>query len=282
MHIGAPIVLDDNLPNASDDVSSLTQRVDAALHDVTLNFPTTDDANRVLTVSTLLAEVFGGFRPLHSPDPPLAEQVRLAQRINIVAAQRLQFDPPMGSRIDQFMARLNAFDETTRRCRIAANDVQMNTAVSGGVWFVVRELLIAAFAGPLALWGRLNHWLPLRLARLLAVRISHTPDEPATNTMVAGLVLVLGFYTAQTMLVGWGFGLLVAILYAASLPLSATWDFRYADRRRRAMARVRTYLRFRREPAFQRELLGEFTWLRAEALALNSTVDQAASREFST
>jgi hypothetical protein len=97
------------------------------------------------------------------------------------------------------------------------------------------------------------------------------------NTIVAGLVLVLSFYAAQTTLVALGFGPTAAALYAASLPLSATWDIRYADRRRHATARVRTYLRFRREPALHRELLGELTWLRAEALALNAAVDQAAA-----
>jgi hypothetical protein len=152
----------------------------------------------------------------------------------------------------------------------------MSTNVRGGAWFVVRETLIAALAGPLALWGRVNHWLPLRLARSLAVRRSRTPDEPATNTIAAALVLVLGFYAAQTALVTWGLGWMVGAAYVASLPPSATWDFRYADRRQRASARVRTYLRFRRKPELQQQLLTELMWLRNEAIALNSAVDHAA------
>jgi len=91
-------------------------------------------------------------------------------------------------------------------------------------------------------------------------------------------VLVLGFYAAQTALVTWSLGWMVGLAYAVSLPPSATWDFRYADRRRRASARVRTYLRFRREPPLQLRLLAELTWLRSEAAALNDAVDQIPCR----
>jgi len=274
MTVGAPIILGRDTPNAHDDVMALTGRIDAGLRSVTLNFHTHDDASEVLSVSTLLAEVFDEFRPLQAPDPPLSATVRLAQRIAAIAERIPQIDPELARRINHFRARMTAFDAKIREYAIAANDVQMNTTVGSGAWFVVRETLIAAVAGPLALWGRVNHWLPLRLARSLALRRSRTPDDPATNTIVAGLVLVLGFYAAQTALVTWSFGWVVGAIYTLSLPPSATWDFRYADRRQRATARVKTYLRFRREPGLHQQLSAELMWLRKEALALNGTVDR--------
>jgi glycerol-3-phosphate O-acyltransferase / dihydroxyacetone phosphate acyltransferase len=274
MHVGPAIVVEHGVPNAVENVSVLTQSVDNGLRNVTLNFRTAADATQILTVSTLLAEVFDEFRPLHAPDPPLVERVRLAQRINTIATRLPELDSMVAGRIDQFMTRFNAFDVAIRRYGIAANDVQMNTDITPGAWFVVREALIATVAGPLALWGHLNHWTPLRLARSLALRISHTPDEPAMNTIVAGLVLLLGFYAVQATLVFWGFGIIPAAAYVVSLPPSATWDFRYADRRRRSIARVRTYLRFRHNPELQHGLLHELVWLRAEAAALNNAVDQ--------
>jgi len=276
MAIGTPILLGRDVPNTHGDAATLTGRIDAGLRSVTLNFRTHDDASEVLSVSTLLAEVFDEFRPLQAPDPPLSDSVRLAQRISTIAERVPQIDPALAHRIDRFRARITAFDATIREYAIAANDVQMSTNVGRGAWFVARETLIAALVGPLALWGRVNHWLPLRLARSLALRRSRTPDEPATNTIVAALVLVLGFYAAQTALVTWSLGWVIGAVYAVSLPPSATWDFRYADRRRRATARVRTYLRFRHEPVLQQQLLSELMWLRSEALALNSAVDQTS------
>jgi glycerol-3-phosphate O-acyltransferase / dihydroxyacetone phosphate acyltransferase len=276
MAIGTPILIGRDVPNADGDAMALTGRIDAGLRGVTLNFRTHDDAREVLSVSRLLAEVFDEFRPLQAPDPPLSDSVRLAQRISTIAERVPRIDPALVRRIDCFRARITAFDATIREYAIAANDVQMSTEVGRGAWFVARETLIAALVGPLAVWGRVNHWLPLRLARSLALRRSRTPDEPATNTIVAALVLVLGFYAAQTALVMWSLGWVIGTVYAVSLPPSATWDFRYADRRRRATARVRTYLRFRREPVLQQQLLSELMWLRSEALALNSAVDQAS------
>jgi 1-acyl-sn-glycerol-3-phosphate acyltransferase len=276
MAIGTPILLGRDVPNAHGDAATLTGRIDAGLRGVTLNFRTQDDASEVLSVSTLLAEVFDEFRPLQAPDPPLSDSVRLAQRISTIAERVPRIDPELARRIDRFRARITAFEATIREYAIAANDVQMSTKVGRGAWFVARETLIAALVGPLAVWGRVNHWLPLRLARSLALRRSRTPDEPATNTIVAALVLVLGFYVAQTALVTWSLGWVIGVAYAVSLPPSATWDFRYADRRRRATARVRTYLRFRRKPDLQRQLLSELMWLRSEALALNSAVDQTS------
>ena len=49
---------------------------------------------------------------------------------------------------------------------------------------------------------------------------------------------------------------------------SASSDFRYGDRLRRARQRARAYLRFRRDPALQPALLAEASWLREEAASL--------------
>ena len=271
MHIGTPICIDDVASNA-EQVSALTSRVNLGLREVTLNFPSAEDAKRILTLSSVLAEVFDEFRPLGAPDPPLAETVKVAHRINALAPRLQNLEPAVVARVETFLTRFGAFEHAMQQHGVAANDVQMSRGLRAGAWFTVRELLIAAVAGPLALWGRINHWVPLRLARWLGKRTSRTPDEPAMNTIVAGLILVLLFYVAQTVVVGSVFGWLIAIAYAISLPVSATWDIRYADRRRRAVARIRTYLLFRRIPNLHKQLLSELTWLRREAVDLNASL----------
>jgi glycerol-3-phosphate O-acyltransferase/dihydroxyacetone phosphate acyltransferase len=276
IHVGSPVALAPETPNDSAAIAELTRRVDTALRAVTLNFQSAQDATRVLSVSTLLAEILDEFRPLHTPDPPLADSVRVAHRLAAIAPTLPSLDRTLTRRVEQFLTRVDAFEESTAQNGITPNDVQMSTGVGPGLWFVVREVLIAALAGPLALWGRINHWVPLRIARTLAKRTSRNPDEPAMHTIVAGLVLVLAFYVVQTSAVGWAFGWLVAVGYAVSLPLSATWDLRYADRMRRAMARIRTYLRLRRETGLQQSLMTELVWLREEAIALDTAIDDAS------
>jgi 1-acyl-sn-glycerol-3-phosphate acyltransferase len=275
MHIGTPISIDDITPNA-DEVAALTSQVNARLREVTLNFPSAEDAQRVLALSSVLAGVFDEFRPLGTPDPPLVESVKLAHRINAIIPHLRDVDPAVAARVETFLRRFAAFETVTQQHAVAASDVQMSVAVGPGARFAVRELLIAIVAGPLAIWGRVNHWVPLRLARLLGKRNSRLPDEPAMNTIVAGLVLVLLFYAGQTAFVGWLFGWLIAITYAISLPISATWDIRYADRRWRAVARIRTYLLFRGNPELHKQLLDELTWLRREAVDLNALLSPAS------
>jgi len=272
MSVGAPITAE--VPNDVPDVAGLTERIDLGLRGVTLNFRTEEDARWVLSISRTLAEILDDFRPLHAPDPPFRQSVRLAQRVDVIASRLPRLDLELATRVDRFLERLDAFEDTARVHAVSANDVQMTTAIVPGIGFVVRELVIALLAGPLALWGRVNHWVPLRLARWMGVRTSRTPDEPAMHTMVAGVVLVLAFYLVQTtvatLLGGWAVGL----LYAVSLPVSASWDLRYADRRRRAAARLRTYLRLRRDPVLHSSLVRDVAWLRSEALSLNEELER--------
>ena len=270
MHLGPPVHAETEGSDRPNDIADLTRRVDAGLRAVTLNFRSADEAQRVIAISTVLAEVLDEFRPLHAPDPPLESRVRIAQRVVTVGPQLSELSSAIQPRIEQFVSRLASFERLVETNGIATSDVQMSSGIAGGAWFAIRELLIAVLTGPFALWGRINHWAPLRIARTLALRMSRALDEPAMNTIVAGLVLVLTFYVAQVSLVAWWLGGITAILYAVSLPLSASWDFRYADRLRRAAARVRTYLRFRRDPGFHQRLKDEVAWLRGEAILLDA------------
>ena len=121
---------------------------------------------------------------------------------------------------------------------------------------------------PVALWGRVNHWLPLRAALTLSGATSKHPEDPAMHTVVAGVAFTLGAYAAQTALVWQLAGARWALPYLLSLPASATWDLRFRDRMRSAIRRVRTYLQFRRDPSLQPRLVAELAWIREEALAL--------------
>lgn len=282
LRVGIPVHMDDDAPNAVEAVASLTRRVDAGLRDVTLNFPTSDEARRVLAISATVAEVLDDFRSLDAPDPPLADSVAVAQRISAIVPRLTDLALPLRTRVEQFLDHLGHFETILHLNMIAAGDVQMSTRTAPGVWFAVRELLIGVVGGPFALWGRVNHWVPLRIARAIALKISRYDDEPAMNTIIAGVVLVLAFYTAQIGVIAWQLGGWLALVYAASLPASATWDFRYADRLRRAAARVRTYFRLRRDPMLHAQLRKDLDWLRNEATALDALVGGAAVAPITT
>ena len=86
---GAPIVVDDGSPNDSDRRSPrLTQRVDAGLREVTLNFRTRPRRRVACSRSRrCLPKCSTSFGRCMRPTRRLAESVRVAQRLNAIAPQ---------------------------------------------------------------------------------------------------------------------------------------------------------------------------------------------------
>jgi len=276
VEIGAPLPLD-GWEASGAPIESLTREVEARLRAVTLNFPSSDVAARVLRVSHLLAGLLGEARPLGDADAPLAGMVGVSRRVEGV--RRWVESPPaeLAARADRFQARLDALDRALETHGIAPADVGIALGWRAGARFVVREGAIAAATGPLALWGRVNHWIPLRLARALAARSSRTAEDPAMHTLVAGLVAVPLFYLVQAVIVGIAVGPWWAAGYLLTLVPSASWDFRLHDRRRRAMRRVRAYLLLRRDRALRARLRDDVAWLREEAARVERLATGAES-----
>jgi hypothetical protein len=60
------------------------------------------------------------------------------------------------------------------------------------------------------------------------------------------------------------------LAYVVSLPIAADVNFTFRERLARALLRARTYLRFRRNPELQRDLLAEMSTIRDAARALDA------------
>ena len=271
VHVGDPIALDEWHPrDVSAPVDSLMLDVDTALRAATLNFASPEDAERVLGLSRLLAGAFDRARPLGSPDAPLASEVEIVRRI--VAVER-SLPPSAAERASHFLARLEALRQELLTRRIAVSDVAISPALVPGARFGVREGMLVALTGPIALWGRVNHWIPLTLARWIARRQSKSPEDPAMYTLVVGLALVIIAYVVQTAIVARFFGGWWATVYLLSLPLAATWDIRFRDRLWRAGKRMRTYFQYRRDASLRPRLQQELAWLRNEALAIEQMAE---------
>jgi hypothetical protein len=127
---------------------------------------------------------------------------------------------------------------------------------------------VLALAGPVALWGRINHWIPFRLARVLGERDMTSRDQPAMRTILAGLMLVLLFYALAAVVVSRIAGPVAGAAYLVSLPIAADVDLRFAERMRRARQRMRAYLRFRGKPELRERLCAEHEWLTGEIAEL--------------
>ena len=72
-------------------------------------------------------------------------------------------------------------------------------------------------------WGWAMHWIPLRVARYEALRMSADRDEIAMYTMTLGLAAVLLSYLIEVSVVAWIFGTVAAVCFLASLVIGAHW-----------------------------------------------------------
>ena len=255
---------------------ALTAEIDRRLREVTVNFSSVEHAGDVVAASRLLAdsgeepEALGG-------GAPYSETVELTRRADAVRRSLGGADPAIAARADALRERMQSIRDIADQHGLLIADVAIETDASAAALFVVREAAITAIAGPLALWGRVMHWLPLHLARAIARRGSTSGADPAMYTVVSGLVLVLSFYVIAGALVWHVAGPGWAVAFLVSLPVSAGWDFRLRDRAARARRRIRAFWRFRRQPGLQRELRRQLAAAREDAAALERDIEASVS-----
>jgi hypothetical protein len=225
------------------------------------------------TVGATLAALLEPAPALADDAAPLGTTLAVVRRLDRAhTALRDQRDAALDARATAFEARVRAFRAQLDANRLDVHDIAISPRATTGFRFAIRELLLAAVMAPVGLWGRLTHFVPIQLARALALRNVTSRDEPAMNTLVAGLVLVLGAYAVQSAMVWWLAGPWWALAFLLTLVPSASSDLRYGDRMRRARARMRAYFTFRRDPNLQRALLAEADALRREAGELERAV----------
>ena len=257
--------------NPEQEARALTAELDKRLRAVTLNFESDDAAERDRSLARLLARVFRGNAvapEVWPPQPTLADQVAITRRIDEARARLEAAAPAIRVRADAMLDRLARFRDDLRAHGMSIEDLEISLGVAEGAWFAAREAAIICEGGPVAAWGWLNHWIPFNVARSLALRHVESAADPAMQTMLLAIALVLAFYMVQGALVWAVFGGFVAAVYVASLPIAADVNFLLRARLARAVRRARTYLRFRRDPSLQARLGAELAWLRAEALVV--------------
>jgi glycerol-3-phosphate O-acyltransferase / dihydroxyacetone phosphate acyltransferase len=273
VEVGQPIVLDALSPEQAQ-VDSLTHEIAARLHAVTLNFDDDADADEVLDLATVLAAATDEVRPLGDPDAPMSAKIDVARRADAIR-QRLdrgELPPHTEERVRHVQRRLFSLRRTATRLGIRLDDVALDTRLPAAGRFVVRELLLAAVGVPLAVWGRLNHFLPFTLATWLGERTSTARSQLAMHTIMLGVVLIPLFYAVQT-LVAWRLvGPWWAAVYAASLIPSASWDLRYTERLRQLRRRALAWRHFREDSGLQDKLRDELFGLRDEAASIASSL----------
>ena len=278
VQVGEPISVDGWPRHETDsDAKALTAEIDKRLRAVTLNFESADAAERDRALAAQIARLFRGVQAVPNvwQRASLADEVAIVRRIEDSQARLASAPSDTRARAESLLGRLSDFRAELRDESLVPEDLEISLGVTEGAWFVVREVAVIAVAGPVAVWGWINHIIPFNVARAVAMRSVESGADPAMRTINFGIGLVLLLYIAQGALVASLLGWWWAAAYVVSLPIAADVNFRFRPRLARAIRRARTYLKFRFDPALQQRLTRELGELRSESLALEDALRSA-------
>jgi 1-acyl-sn-glycerol-3-phosphate acyltransferase len=271
VQIGEPIILSSwRAPAGVPAADALTAEIDARLRGVTLNYPTIDDAARAVRLASLIAALFEEVPSIGVVDRGLGVEMAIARRIEQLSVRLRGADDAVRRQADQLAQRLDAVERVAANHGVVIEDVGISLERRQALRFILREGWLLLVGGPIAIWGRVNHWLPFGAARLIAMRGIDSAADPAMRTLVAGTAFVALTYLAQTAVVAALWGRSVALAYLISLPVAADINFTLSDRLRRALQRATAFLRFRRDPELQTRLAEELASLRQAVRAFDA------------
>ena len=275
VRLGEPLDIDRWCTSSdTSDATSLTAAIDEALRRVTLNFASDARAERAVALARALAAIADPPAPLgHAP--PLDTESEIARRVDAAIEGLTNAPPEAVAFADSFVTRVVALESRLAADGITLQDVRISPLIRHGAFFVAREGLVVAVGLPFALLGSIAHWLPIRVARFIAMRPTATDpsrDLPAMRTVQFGVGLVLVWYLLLGGLIEHRYGWTAAAIALMAVFLAARIDFAMRDRLRRAYQRARTYFALRRNAACRAEIIAEIDLLLADAIALESAL----------
>jgi hypothetical protein len=224
-------------------------------------------------LAAMIAALFEDVPSIGVVDRRLGAEMAIARRIDELSSKLQHADDDVRRQADQLVRRLDAVERVADNHGVLIEDVGISLDRKRALRFILREGWLLVVGAPIAIWGRVNHWLPFRAARLIAMRSTDGASDPAMRTLVAGTAFVALTYLAQGAVVAAVWGPRVSLAYLISLPVAADINFYLSDRLRRALQRARAFLRFRRDPELQVRLSEELASLREAVLAFERALD---------
>ena len=271
VRIGEPLALDLWISIAeSPDAAALTAALDERLRAVTLNFASPEQAARAIGLARTLVAIASMPLSLDAPRA-LDAEADTARRVDAATTALASAPPAVAAAADALTARLRTIEGTLERHGAALPDVRISSRLQSGIWFSVREGARAVLAAIVAVLGGWTHWVPLTLARRLALgslRDDRSRDQPAMRTIVLGVAFILAWYTMLAVLLVRWYGWAWAVVGLLLLFAAAHGHRLLRGRLSRAVRRARTYLALRADPTLQGRVIAELDALLVDALEL--------------
>jgi 1-acyl-sn-glycerol-3-phosphate acyltransferase len=231
----APVPVDASGEPPRDAVEALTDRIESALNDLTLQADSREALDLIGRAERFISLGRAG----------LPEQLALRKRF-IAGFTRLRERDP--ARLAHLQSRFEQFE-----AELGDANLEPETLPPPTVRGSVKTLTTLLITLPLALIGAIVHYPTYRLIRFLATRLTKEEELVATIKAVGGIVLYPLTYIAWGALVAWRFGAAIGIVIALLLPFIGYIALRFFEQLDDVIGRTRALTwRAARRTAFAR------------------------------
>ncbi len=223
-------------------VQRLTEQIDDALREVTLNVASWDAARLVERAADLIDGDTTRLMPGRSP---------LGERFSLRRALGARYEEDRARRSAE-MERLESmalrYEGMLEALRLRDDHVTAQYPWRHALGYVGYRLPILLLLLPFAAVGALLNYLPYRIPGWVASRVEHQPDQPATYKLILGLFLFPLTWAVEIGVAGlWG-GASAALAMAVASPATGWIALRFAERNQSFWSELRAYLTLRLFP----------------------------------
>lgn len=215
-------------------VRELTERISDAMEEVTLNFPSWDEARLIERAAEIYERPVG--------EAPLERRLSThfpVRQAFIHGYHTLRQRVPR--QVEAVAEAVADYDELLDDMALTDAQVAARYPVPGSLRFVVWSLLILLLRLPLALVGTLYNAMPYQLADWIARRNVGTEDVTATYKLLASMLFYPLTWVAGALAGGWFWGWGGALMAGLLGPLSGFVALRFMERRRLLLRQVRAF-----------------------------------------
>ncbi len=194
-------------------IKTLTERIREALVELTLNFPSWEEADLIQRA----AEIYQQPSPGAPPPASLSRRVEL-RRVFTSAYQALRRERPR--KVDEVTEAVRRYGGELRRQGLRDELVAAKYRPQEIVRFTTRSLWLLLIRLPLGLVGMVINVLPFQGAALAARRLTEDDDRTATYKVLASMVFYPLTWLLLAVAAGWTWGLGIGLLTLVLGPLT--------------------------------------------------------------
>lgn len=259
LNIGDPIELKDFQNEYRSDevqtVQSLTDRVRDLMEGLTIHIPDDDQERLFIQIKKLFKHQLS--EELKSEQTAL-DDFTLNQEVSRAIRYLSQYHP---EDFDQLHEEVERLDQLHERLEIRSSQLQKD----GGLWWARLQQLLGLLLGfPFYAFGLIHNYLPYKVPRWIAKKITAEKEYHASVSMVLGMFVFPVLYAAYLLTIGLGFGLAwyLLLLYFALMSLTGLFShtyYRFAARVAYAWSHVwrSSSKQLKHSYRIQRNLVGE-------------------------